>query len=353
MARIGNACIGDGQPCFITFEAGPTHNGLATAMQLVAHAASSGANAVKFQIVDPDRLVADRKQPFRYSVFLDKMGTRMEEVEEPLYDILTRRCLSEHEWKQLKAYCDSLGMEFFATVTYDDELGLLERLGCQSVKIASGDVNHLGLIRKAAKTGMCVQLDTGNATLGEIEVAYDACLRAGNENIIIHNCPSGYPARLQSIDLRIIPTIKHMFGCAVAFSDHTVGRDMDVAAVALGANMLEKTITLDRTTRSVEHCFSLEPEDMQEFVTAIRDVEIALGNTRRVFHATDDTKRMAVRRSAFTAKPVKQGEPLNEQTVIFRRPGYGLAPDQIEKLGATRFSADLEAGHMLTLKDIE
>lgn len=353
MAKIGNKHIGDGHPCFITFEAGPTHDGLETAKQLVAYAASSGANAVKFQIVDPDRLVADRKQPFRYSVFLDKAGEQVEEVEEPLYDILQRRCLTEDGWKTLKAYCDSLGIEFFATITYDDELALLQRLGCQSIKIASSDVNHLALIRKAAKTGMCIQLDTGNATLGEIEVAYDACLRAGNDNVIIHNCPSGYPARLQSIDLRIIPTIKHMFGCAVAFSDHTIGRDMDVAAVALGANMLEKTITLDRTTRSVEHCFSLEPGEMREFVSAIRDVEIALGNARRIFRSEDDQKRKAYRRSAFTAKPVKRGEALTEENVIFRRPGYGLAPDQIEDLGVTRFTADLEAGHMLALRDIE
>ena len=178
-------------------------------------------------------------------------------------------------------------MAFFATVGFEEDLKLLVDLNCDSVKIASADVNHLPLIRKAAKTGMCIQLDTGSSTLGEIEEAVDTTLSEGNTRIIIHQCPSGYPARLQSINLKIIETLRQMFNFPIAFSDHTPGGDMDIASIVLGANLIEKTITLDRTIRSVEHLFSLEPSDMNVFIKRIRDVEIAMGNNRRIIDISE------------------------------------------------------------------
>ena len=284
MTAIGNRQVGDGYPCFITFEAGPTHNGLKSAIKLVSLAAEAGADAVKFQIFDPDLLVADRKQLFSYEVLVDRDTGETATVEESLYELLCRRCLQTEEWKKLKAHSDSLGLAFFATVAFESDIELLEELECDSIKIASADVNHFPLIRRAARTGMCLQLDTGNATLEEIESAVDVIKAEGNENIIIHQCPSGYPARLESINLNIIRTLKQMFPYPVAYSDHTPGWDMDIAAVAIGANLVEKTITEDKTTRSVEHIMSLEPGEMKTFVKVIRDLEIAMGSNRRVLH---------------------------------------------------------------------
>ncbi len=245
--KIGNRDVGEGAPCFITYEAGPTHSGIASAKELVRHAAQSGADAVKFQLLDPDRLVADRKLPFSYDVLADAATGRTETVTEPLYDILCRRTLSETEWRELKAYSDSLGLAFFCTALFDDEIDFLVAIGCQSIKIASADLNHYPLLRKVARTGLNIQLDTGNGSLGEMETAVDIIRREGNENIIIHHCPSGYPARLQSINLRVITTLRQMFPYPIAYSDHTPGWDMDIAAVTLGASLVEKTITLDRT----------------------------------------------------------------------------------------------------------
>ena len=219
--KIGDRQIGDGHPCFITFEAGATHSGLDYAKKLVNLAAQAGADAVKFQIFDVDRLVADKQQLFSYKVLVDKESGKTEEVQEPLYDILLGRSLFQEEWKEVKAVADREGLAFFATVGFPEDIELLKELGCHSIKIASSDVNHHPLIRQAAKTGMCIQLDTGNSTIGEIEEAVDLILREGNENIIIHQCPSGYPARLESINLRIIPTLKQMFQVPVAYSDHT------------------------------------------------------------------------------------------------------------------------------------
>ena len=182
--KIGARDVGDDHPTFIVFEAGPTHDGLDTAKALATHAAKAGAHAIKFQIVDPDRLVANRKQMFSYEVLVDRQTGATETVEEPLYDILVRRALSKAQWREVKNHCDGLGLAFFATIAFEDEIDLLLDLGCHSIKIASGDVNHHPLIRLAARTGTCIQLDTGNASLGEIEQAVDVIRSEGNENII-------------------------------------------------------------------------------------------------------------------------------------------------------------------------
>jgi N,N'-diacetyllegionaminate synthase len=351
--NIGNRQVGDAAPVFIVFEAGPTHDGVESAKALVTHAARAGAHAIKFQIVDVDRLVADRKQPFSYEILVDRATGATETVEEPLFDLLMRRVLTHDQWREVKAHCDREGLAFFSTVSFEDEIDLLIELKCHSIKIASADVNYFPLIRRAARTGMCLQLDTGNSNLGEIEAAVDVIRQEGNENIIIHQCPSGYPAHLDSINLRIIGTLRQMFPYPVAFSDHTPGATMDIAAVAVGANLVEKTITLDRMTRSVEHIMSLEPAEMRQFVQTIADVERAMGTPRRILHEAERNRRLAIRRSVFLDRPVKAGDKLGDAQVLFRRPGFGMAPDQYEAMVSARFRHDLPAGHMVAVADVE
>lgn len=190
------------------------------------------------------------------------------------------------------------------------------------------------------------------ATLGEIEQAVNVIRSEGNENIIIHQCPSGYPARLESINLKIIQTLKKMFPYPVAFSDHTPGNEMDIAAVALGANMVEKTITEDRMTRSVEHIMSLEPKQMKKFVKSIRDVEIGLGNGRRDLLDEELVKRNLIRRSTFLVEPAKKGQRISDCKLDFRRPGTGIRPDQFELIKDSILLKDLDKDHMLCFSDI-
>lgn len=343
MTRIMDKNIGDGHPCYIVFEAGPTHNGLESALRLASAAAVAGADAIKFQVLDPDRLVADKHMEISYQVLLDKSTGETKTVSEPLYDILCRRTLTWQEWDQLSRYCEVLGLAFFATAMFEDEIHKLEEISCHSIKIASGDVNHWPLIREAAQTNMVIQLDTGNATIGEIENAVDVAVQEGCEDIIIHQCPSGYPARLESVNLRIIPTLKQMFGVPVAYSDHVPGWSMDIAAVAMGANLVEKTITEDRTTPSIEHIMSVEPQDAQRFVQEIRDLEIAMGSPRRVMSEQEKQNRLNVRRSAYIKNLTgSSGQGLSDIEVEYRRPGDGIGPDEFERLansGAiTRYS---------------
>jgi len=352
LVKFNERMVGNGQPCFITFEAGPTHNGLESAKRLVKLASENGADAVKFQILDPDRLVADKNQLFSYDVLVDRENNKTETISEPLYDIFVRRSMSKNEWHELKRYCDDLGLVFFATIGFDDEIKFLEELGCHSIKIASADVNHFPLIRRAAKTGMCIQLDTGKSSIGEIETATDIIRMEGNDKIIIHHCPSGYPARLDSINLQIIQTLKNVFPYPIAFSDHTPGAVMDIAAVALGANLVEKTITEDRTTPSVEHIMSLEPQEMRTFVNTIREVELAMGKRQRILHPEEKKNRLALRRSVFLSKDAKAGTQLKACDVEFRRPGFGISPDRYEELLESKLIRNLSKGYCLKLTDL-
>lgn len=349
---LGSRRVADGEPCFITFEAGPTHSGLESAKRLCRLAAEAGADAVKFQILDPDRLVADRSIEMSFEVLADRKTGETRTVKESLHELLRRRWLPEQDWRALKAYCDQLGLAFFATAGFADEIDFIASLDCHSIKIASADVDHLPLIRHAARTGLCLQLDTGNATLGEIEVAIDAIRAEGNENVIIHQCPSGYPARLDSINLNVIPTLKRMFPYPVAFSDHTPGWHMDIAALAMGANLLEKTITEDRTTPSIEHIMSLEPAEMREFVQTVREVERAFGTTRRIMHDAELERRMTIRRSIHVRLALPAGHVLTENDLDYRRPGFGISPAMAGRCLGHRLAVAKEAGARLEWADI-
>jgi sialic acid synthase SpsE len=302
MIHFGDRSVGDGNPVFVTFEAGPTHDGVKSAKQLIKHAASAGADAIKFQILDPDRLVADRNQLFTYDILADKASGATKTVSEPLYDIMCRRALSESDWAEVKKYADDHGIAFFATIGFPEEVDMMVRFGCDSIKIASADITHFPLIKKVARTGVCVQIDTGNATIGEVENAIELILREGNENIIIHHCPTGYPAKISGINLNIIKSLRAMFPFPIAFSDHSPGYEMDIAAIAFGASLVEKTITLDRLTPSVEHIMSIEPDDMAPFVNFIKNLPLVFGDSRRIISQEERLKMMFMRRSVFAGR---------------------------------------------------
>ncbi|MBY0532203.1 MAG: N-acetylneuraminate synthase family protein [Xanthobacteraceae bacterium] len=344
--------IGDQEKCFITFEAGPTHNGLETAKGLAEVAANAGGDAIKFQIVDADKLVSDREQMFSYDILVDKNTGETKTVSEPLYDLLKRRMLSHKEWLELKKYCDKLGLAFFATVTFEEELELVKQMNCDTIKIASADINHFPFLRLAARTGLNVQIDTGNATMGDVEAAVDVIRSEGNNDIIIHHCPPGYPAIPSAINLRVIPTLKNIYNLPVAYSDHSPGWDKTIAAIALGANLVEKTITFDRTTRSVEHMFSLEPNDATEFVKTVREVGLALGGPRRIMTPEERKHRVAYRRSTFLAADAPAGTNVKDLKVDFRRPGWGMGPDEFERCADMKLRQPLPKGHMLAQSDI-
>ena len=350
---FGSRHVGAGLPVYIVFEAGPTHDGLDTALKLVDIAADSGADAVKFQMVDAERLVPDPGVQFSYDVLLDKAAERRESVTESLQAILKRRELSKKEWRQVVARCRSRNIEFFSTATAKEELEFLADLKADSVKIASGDIDYYHFMRQAAAYPWTVQIDTGNATLGEVERAVDVLEGAGCRNIIINHCPSGYPARMDGINLRVLTTLQHMFPYPVAFSDHTPGATMDIAAVALGATMIEKTITLDRTIRSPEHIMSLEPEEARAFVGTIRDVEQALGNSRRIFTEQERKMPPVARRSVVAARDLSPSTVLVQEDLDYARPGDGIPAGMDYLVIGKTLRHSLKRGERYRMSDME
>ena len=352
MVTFGKKKIGDGNKVFITFEVGPTHNGLSSAKNLVSQAAKAGADAVKFQMLDADRLVADKKVMFEYDILYKNNKTKR--VKDSLYNLLKKRMLKPEEWIELKKFADKKKIHFFATPGFIEEIVFLVKIGCKCIKIASSDVNHFPLIRHAAKKKVCIQLDTGNSTLKEIENAIKIIEKEKNRNIIIHHCPSGYPAKTKGINLNIIKTLKKTFSYPIAFSDHSPGWEMDIAAVSMGANLVEKTITEDRTTKSVEHIFSIEKEDLKKFVDKIHSLEIALGNHKRIMTKEELKKREFVRRSAYLKKTAIKGTFLQDLEIEFRRPGFSISPDIYDKILKKNMilKRNLPSGHKLKIKDL-
>lgn len=325
--KMGMHTVGEGQPVCIVFEAGPTHDGIVSAKKLVDMAVHAGANAIKFQMVNAKRLVPSKDTMFTYEALVDKATKKSERVTESLQEILLRRELKPQEWQELIRYCKEKDILFFSTATYEDEVILLHEAGCDCIKICSGDINHFSLLRLVARYPWIVQIDTGSATIGEVEQAVDVLESAGCDRIIINHCPSGYPAKLTDINLRVLATLRRMFPYPVAFSDHTPGNIMDVAAVALGAHMIEKTITLDKTTSSPEHIMSLEYDEAGSFVATIRDVETALGNSRRSLGEKERKNACVARRSIVAACDISNGTCIEATMLDYARPGDGLSPN--------------------------
>jgi sialic acid synthase SpsE len=336
----------------IVFEAGPTHDGLQTACKLVDVAVEAGADAIKFQTVDAKRLVPDPSTMFTYNALVNKDTGESVEVTESLQEILQRRELSRDEWRELGRYCSDRGILFFSTATTASELELLAEIGADCVKIASGDITYHHFLRLAAQYSWTVQIDTGNATIAEVEEAVDVLERSGCRRIIINHCPSGYPARLESINLRIITTLKQMFPYPVAFSDHTPGATMDIAAVALGADMIEKTITLDRLIRSPEHIMSLEPHEAAGFVQTIRDVETGLGTPRKIKTTQELSVPSVAKRSVIAAADIEPGTTIEQVHLDYARPGDGIPANLDRLLLGKRASSFVAKGTKISFSDV-
>lgn len=351
--KFSNKEIGNSSPIFIVFEAGPTHYSLKSALDLVDVAAASGADAIKFQIGSAKKLVPDPTVMFTYTYLKNKTTGVTEEVTESLQEILLRRELTNDEWKIVAKHCKEKNITFFATVFDVDNLPLLWELGVECVKICSADINYHYLLREAAKYDWIVQIDTGGATIAEVEQAIFVLEEAKCNKIIINHCPSGYPAHLESINLNVLTTLKQMFDYPVAFSDHNPGAVMDIAAAALGVNMLEKTITLDKTIKSPEHIMSLEPDEVLNFVQTIRNVETALGTKRRFMSQTEKTKLKMIRRSIYANENIKEGTILTQNMFHYARPEKGMPAHLDYLLLGKRVKQDIKKGELILLENIQ
>jgi N,N'-diacetyllegionaminate synthase len=324
----------------IIAEAGVNHNGdMSLARQLIDVAAAAGADMVKFQTFSADRLVTTKAIKADYQMKSTKAS-------ESQHAMIRRLELTREMHEVLINHCKTHPIEFFSTGFDEKSVDLLHELGLQRFKIPSGEINNLPYLRHIGKYGFPIILSTGMATLGEIETALDLLERAGTsrDNITILHCNTEYPTPMADVNLRAMLSIRDAFGVAVGYSDHTAGIEVAIAAVALGASVIEKHFTLDRNLPGPDQKASLEPDELKAMITAIRNIEQAFGDGIKRPSPSESKNKAIARKSLVAACPIMAGDVFSESNLAVKRPGNGISPmhwDEIQGRRAQRnFSVD-------------
>lgn len=324
----------------IIAEAGVNHNGdLAMARRLVDVAAQAGADLVKFQTFSADRLATGTAGQAAYQVA--NTG-----VQESQREMLRRLELSPQAHRELVQHCAMRGIGFFSTAFDLESLSLLESLGQRLFKIPSGEITNYPYLRRVGALRGQVILSTGMAALSEIEAALDVLEHAGTQldEITVLHCTTAYPAAMADVNLRAMQTIRAAFGVKTGYSDHTPGIEVAVAAVALGATVIEKHFTLDRNLPGPDHLASLEPEELALMVRSIRNIEMALGDGRKRPTASELGNRAVARKVIVASREIAPGEVFTEDNLTTKRGGEGLSPmrwnEVIGRRAARRYFPD-------------
>jgi N,N'-diacetyllegionaminate synthase len=324
----------------IIAEAGVNHNGdLTLAKQLIDVAAEAGVDLVKFQTFNADRLVTRTAQKADYQ-------TQTTSSKESQHEMLSRLELTQVMHEELIAHCAARNIGFFSTGFDIESVNLLVSLGQNYFKIPSGEITNLPYLHHIGQFAKHVILSTGMATMGDIEAALDVLERAGTNRseITVLHCTTEYPTPMNEVNLRAMQSIHSGFGVAVGYSDHTSGIEVAIAAVAMGATVIEKHFTLDRNLPGPDHKASLEPEELKAMVKAIRNIEIALGDGIKRLTPSEVRNKPVVRKSLVASHAIKAGEVFSKKNVTAKRPGTGISPmrwdDILGRIAARDFAAD-------------
>ena len=345
--EIGHRRVGPGQPAYVVAELSANHNqDFEQAVRMIRAAKDAGADAVKLQTYTADTLTIDSDKEY----FRVRGGTLWDG--RTLHDLYSE-AYTPWEWQpRLKAVADDVDLDLFSTPFDATAVDFLEEMDVPAHKVASFELVDLPLIQKIARTGKPVIMSTGMATLGEIEEAVCAARRAGAKQLALLKCTSAYPAPPESMNLRSIPHLAQAFGVPAGLSDHTLGFVVPVAAVTLGACIVEKHFTLSRKMPGPDSAFSLEPEEFKSMVEAIRVAEKALGEVRYGGDPEEEKSR-AFRRSLFVVKDMRAGEVFTEENVRSIRPGHGLPPKHFENVLGRRATGDVARGTPLSWTLVE
>ena len=344
MITIGKNVVGAGHPCFIIAEAGVNHNGdPELARQLVDVAVNAGADAVKFQTFKADRLVSPHAPKAEYQM-------RTTDTAESQYDMIRRLELSPEMHRELMAYCEDRDILFLSSAFDEDSVDLLSDLEVAAYKIPSGEITNLAFLTHVARQGKPMIVSTGMADLGEVQTAVRTIEDAGNGMMVLLHCVSNYPADPADVNLRAMNTMATAFNLPVGYSDHTPGVEIAVAAVALGACVIEKHFTLDRNMPGPDHLASLEPEELVSMVSGIRSTEAALGDGRKEPAASETNTADVARKSLVAARDIDAGETLTEDLIDVKRPGTGLPPVMRPYVAGRKAAQAIPAGTLITIE---
>lgn len=326
----------------IIAEAGVNHNGdIDLAKKLIDVAVDAGVDYVKFQTFNSEKLVSQSAKKASYQIENTKDST------ENQLQMLKKLELSREQHNELISYCKQKNISFFSTAFDLDSLAFLKELGLTMVKIPSGEITNLPYLRKAASLFTEVIISTGMSTIDDIENALNVFLNSGikKESIYILHCNTEYPTPMKDVNLFAMLAIKNKFNVEIGYSDHTFGIEVPIAAVALGAKVIEKHFTLDRNLPGPDQLASLEPDELKEMVKAIRNIELAISGTGKKEPSDSEMKNMAIARKSIVAKiKIKKGEVFSELNITSKRPGNGISPMEwdrvIGQIAKKKFNVD-------------
>jgi sialic acid synthase SpsE len=343
---IGARRVGAGEPCYIIAEAGSNHDrNLKKALDLVDAAASAGCDGVKFQTFEgPDIAAGPGTEFTRLPAEYSKWGTE-------LIEFYSACALPTEFHSPIAERAAERNIHFFSSPFSEKAVDLLFKLDVPALKIASFEIVHLPLIRHAAETGLPLIISTGLAGLGDIERAIEAADKGNCKGLALLHCGSNYPLTVQGANLAAMGTLRQAFGVPIGYSDHTEGIAVPTAAAALGASLLEKHFTVDRSGKGPDHSFALEPAELTQMVQQMRDAQAAVGVARKRRMLEEEPHARRGRRSLIAARSVRAGERLTADAVKVVRPGVGLEPMLLEVLLGRPLTRDVLLDHPLSWDD--
>jgi N-acetylneuraminate synthase len=342
--KIGNTFIGPGERAFLIAEIGVNHNGsIALAKKLIDKAYQAKVDAVKFQTFSADRLVTRNAPQAKYQ----EENTKKDQTQ---YQLLKRLELTPDDFYELKKHCQQLGIQFLSSPFDEEAVNLLEEIGVEAYKIPSGEITNLPYLAHVASKNKPVILSTGMATIPEITEAVKIIKSIGNQEIILLQCTSSYPTKPEDANLRVMDTLRSLFNCPVGFSDHTLGCEIAIAAVAMGADVVEKHFTLDKSMEGPDHKASINPKDLIYLVQSIRKIEAAIGDGKKI--PTQEEKNISkfVRKSIYANQDIHANERITNEKLVIQRPGDGLPPSALKSILGKKAKVTIKKGTKITLR---
>ncbi len=345
---IGNKVVGENAPCLIIAEAGSNYNGsLEIAKKLVDTAAEANADIVKFQTFKAELIVTRTTPKAQYQ----KQG---ENDSESYYDLLKGLEMKDEEWQELKNYCDQKGIIFMSTPHSGAwSVDFLESLHVPAYKLGSGDLTNLPFLEYVAEKNKPIIISVGMSVMEEIKEAVEVIKKTGNNQLVVLQCTTSYPADIKNINLNVMDTLAAELGCIIGFSDHTPGIEASVIAVAKGARVIEKHFTIDKNLPGPDHKASLDPTELKALVQGIRHVERMLGSKEKQPTQEELDIAKIARKSIVAAKDIPKGILITEDMLIIKRPGTGILPKYFPDIIGKKAKSYIEKDSILSYDMIE
>lgn len=332
---------------YIIAEAGVNHNGdINLALQLIDKAKECGCDCIKFQTFKTEELVTQSARKAEYQI----ENTQNEDCQ---FKMLKKVELSFEDFKMLKAHCDEIGIDFMSTPFDLSSVDLLEELGVSVYKMSSGDITNKQLLQYVAQKKKPMIVSTGMCTMDEVQEAVEWIERCDNREITLLHCTSNYPAPYDEVNMNAMLTIKKAFPYEVGYSDHTKGIEIPIMAVALGAKVIEKHFTLDKTMDGPDHKASLDVQELGKMVHAVRNVESALGDGFKNPTKSELSTRDVARKSVVLKRDIMKGSTLTYEDIALKRPGTGIQPKYFDDLIGKTLTRDMKKESLLSWEDVE